>query len=103
MSKIVDFNEFLIKEGLFNFKTNKLKKKIQQLLLNKDHSEMFLFFSENKDLVGDTKNLSTEDMINKLTDLLFDLSDNEDNNPYLYRPNKDNTSSIPPNGGSGIM
>jgi len=74
MKKIVDFKEFLVNEGMFNFKENKLINKIRKLLLNKDHAEMFLFFNEHKDLVGETRNLSTENMVKKLTELLDKLT-----------------------------
>ena len=78
MKKVLNFEDFLIKEGIFDLKENKLKKKIQQLLLNKDHTEMFLFFADNKKLVGDIENLSTDDMVKKLTDLLDDLNNIKD-------------------------
>ena len=74
MKKVLNFDDFLIKEGFFDFKENKLKKKIEQLLLNKNHTEMFLFLADNKELVGDIENLSTDDMVKKLTELLDNLN-----------------------------
>ena len=70
MKKLVDFQGFLVKEGMFDFKKNRLKKEIEDLLTRKDHTEMFMFFTEHRDLFDTIENLSTEDMVLKLTDLL---------------------------------
>lgn len=83
MNKLVDFKNFVTNESVFDYKKNRLKKKIQELLLNKDHTEMFMFFTEHRDLFDTIENLSTEDMVEKLTDLLFDLNTNDPMSPFL--------------------
>jgi hypothetical protein len=99
MKNLTDFQGFLIKEGDqkmypsfgtfssdvwgghalgqimqdFNFKENKLKKDILNLLTKKDHTEMFLFITAHKDWFDTIENLSTKKMVEKLTSLLYRL------------------------------
>jgi hypothetical protein len=77
MKNLTDFQGFLIKEGLFNFKENKLKREIEDILTRKDHTEMFFFITAHKDLIeslgygnDDFKNLSSNEMVGMLNDLL---------------------------------
>lgn len=96
MNKLVDFQNFVTNESVFDFKKNNLKKKIQELLLNKDHTEMFMFFTEHKDLFDNIENLSVEDMVEKLTDLLFDLNNSNDPMLPFLRAFTDSEKKFPP-------